>query len=119
MGTGAVGLLDSCGAEGLSIQGGMGADGSGFFDGLFHLRIVLMEFHAQFQDYFLPRVLMDDLVASSSSRALLGFYQIWPMSVGGVMLLDPGVTAMGEMVVGTSSRLASTIWTSFGALTWT
>ena len=34
------------------------------------------------------------------------------------MILDPGVTAMGEMVLGTSSRESSTILTSFGALTW-
>ena len=33
------------------------------------------------------------------------------------MLLDSGVAAMGEMVVGTSSREASTISTSFGVLT--
>ena len=61
---------------------------------------------------------MDDLVASSPSRSLLAFSQSWPASVGGVMLLDPRVTAMGEMVVGTSSREASTILTSSGALTW-
>ena len=40
------------------------------------------------------------------------------MSVGGVLLLDPGVLAMGEMVVGTSSREASAISTSSGVLTW-
>ena len=34
------------------------------------------------------------------------------------MLLDPGVAAVGEMVVGTSSREASDISTSFGVLTW-
>ena len=34
------------------------------------------------------------------------------------MLLDPGVAAMGEMLVGTSSREASAISTSFGVLTW-
>ena len=39
---------------------------------------------------------MDDLVASSSSRALLAFSQSWPASAGGVMLLDLGVTAMGR-----------------------
>ena len=49
---------------------------------------------------------MDDLVASSSSRALLAFSQIWPTSAGGVILLDLGVVAMGEMVVGTPSRKA-------------
>ena len=45
---------------------------------------------------------MNDLVASSSSRALLAFSQSWLASAGGVLLLDPGVMAMGEMVVGTS-----------------
>ena len=50
---------------------------------------------------------MDDLVASSSSRALLAFSQSWPMSAGGVMLLDLGVTAVGEVVVGTSPNEAS------------
>ena len=34
------------------------------------------------------------------------------------MLLDLGVTAMGEMVVGTSPREASAISTSSRALTW-
>ena len=34
------------------------------------------------------------------------------------MFLDLGVTAMGEMVVGTSPREASAILTSSGALTW-
>ena len=43
---------------------------------------------------------MDDLVASSSSRALLAFSQSWHASAGGVMLLDLGITAMGEMVGG-------------------
>ena len=70
------------------------------------------------QTTFCLQASMDDLVASHSSRALLAFSQSWSMSVGRVMLLDPGVTAMGEMVVGTSSREASTILTSFGALTW-
>ena len=40
------------------------------------------------------------------------------MSMGGVTLLDLGVAAMGEMVVGTSSREASTISASSGVLTW-
>ena len=47
------------------------------------------------------QVSMDDLVASSSSRALLAFSQSSATSVGGVMLLDLVVAAMGEMVVGT------------------
>ena len=62
--------------------------------------------------------LMDDLVASSSSRALLVFSQNWLASPRGTMLLDPGVMAMAEMVVGTSSREASAISTSFGVITW-
>ena len=60
---------------------------------------------------------MDDLVASSSSRALLAFFQSSAVSAG-VMLLDLVVMAMGEMVVGTPSRDASTISTSCRALTW-
>ena len=43
---------------------------------------------------------MDDLVASSSSRAMLAFSQSWPTSADGVMLLDLGAAAMGKMVVG-------------------
>ena len=70
------------------------------------------------QTTFCLQALMDDLVASSSSRALLAFSQSWPTSVGGVTLLDPGVAAMGEMVVGTSSREVSAISMSFGVLTW-
>ena len=61
---------------------------------------------------------MDDLVASSTSRALLAFYQSSATSVGGVMLLDLVVMAMGEMMVGTPSRDASAILTSSMALTW-
>ena len=60
---------------------------------------------------------MDDLVASSSSRALLAFSQRWIASVGWVLLLGPGVSAMGEMVVRTFSREASTISASSGVLT--
>ena len=61
---------------------------------------------------------MDDLVASISSQALLAFSRSWPMAAGGVLLLDPGVMAMGEMEVGTSSREASAISTSSRVLTW-
>ena len=61
---------------------------------------------------------MDDLVASSSSRALLAFYQSSAISVGGVMLLDLVVIAMGKMVVGTLSRDAPAISTSSRVLTW-
>ena len=52
---------------------------------------------------------MDDLVASSSSRALLAFSWSSAMSVGGVMLLDLVAMAMAEMVVGTPSRDPSAI----------
>ena len=61
---------------------------------------------------------MDDLVASSSSRALLAFSQSSATSAGEVTLLDLGVTAMGEMVVGTPSRDASAISASSRVLTW-
>ena len=61
---------------------------------------------------------MDALVASSSSRALLAFCQSSATSVGGVMLLDLVVTAMGEMMVGTPSRDASAILASSKVLTW-
>ena len=61
---------------------------------------------------------MDDLVTSSSSRALLVFSQSWLASMRGVPLMGPGVSAMGEMVVGTSSREASTISMSSRELTW-
>ena len=70
------------------------------------------------QTTFCLQALMDDQVASSSSRALLAFSQGWLTSAGGVLLLDPGVSAMGDMVVGTSSREASAISMSSGALTW-
>ena len=40
------------------------------------------------------------------------------MAAGGVLLLNLGVTAMGEMVVGTSSREAPALSMSSGALTW-
>ena len=70
------------------------------------------------QTAFCLQASMDDLVASSSSMALLAFSQSWTTSAGGVMLLDLGVTAMGEMVVGTSPNEASAISTSSGALTW-
>ena len=61
---------------------------------------------------------MDDLVASSSSRALLAFSQHSATSAGGVMLLDLVVLAMGEMVVGTPSRDASASLMSSRVLTW-
>ena len=61
---------------------------------------------------------MDDLVTNSSSRALLAFSWSSAASVGGVMLPDLVVTAMGEIVVGTPSRDASAILTSSKALTW-
>ena len=61
---------------------------------------------------------IDDLVASSSPRALLAFSQRRLASVGGVPWLGPGVMAMGEMAVGISCREASIISASSGALTW-
>ena len=61
---------------------------------------------------------MDDLVANSSSKALLAFSQSWPTSAGGVTLLDLGAAAMGEMVVGTSPNEASAISTLSWVLTW-
>ena len=61
---------------------------------------------------------MDDLVASSSPRALLASSQRWLASAGEVSLLGPGVSDVGEGVVGISSREASPISASSGALTW-
>ena len=69
------------------------------------------------QTTFHLQALMDDLEASSSSRSLLAFSQRWLVSVRGVLLLGPGDSAMGEIVVGTSSREASAI-SSSGVLTW-
>ena len=43
-------FLDSCKAQGLCIQGNMGADGSGFFNGLYCLRLIPSKFHIQFPD---------------------------------------------------------------------
>ena len=61
---------------------------------------------------------MDDLVASSSPRALLASSQRWPASLGGAPLLGPGVLVVGEGAAGISSREASPISASSGALTW-
>ena len=55
-------------------------------------------------------VLMDDIVASSSPRALLAFIWRWPASLAGVLLLDPGVLAMCKGAAGISA--------SSGVLTW-
>ena len=60
---------------------------------------------------------MDDLVTNSSSRLCWPSPGVQP-SVGGVMLLDLVVTAMGELVVGTPSRDTSAILTSSKVLTW-
>ena len=49
---------------------------------------------------FCLQVSVDDLVASSSPRALLAFSQGWLASGGRVPLLGSGVLAMGEMVGG-------------------
>ena len=57
---------------------------------------------------------MNDLVASSSPRALLVFTQRWLASVGGVLPLGPSVLAVGEVAVGISSREASAISASSG-----
>ena len=61
---------------------------------------------------------MDDLVANSSSKALLAFSQSWPMSAGRVMLLNLKATVIGEMVVGTFPNEASAISTSSWVLTY-
>ena len=61
----------------------------------------------RFQTNFHQWASMDDLVASSSPRAMLASFQRWPASLAGMPLLDPGVLAMGEGAVGISSREAS------------
>ena len=61
---------------------------------------------------------MDNLVASSSPRAWLASSQRWPVSARGVLPLGHGALAVGEMAVGISSREASPILVSSGALTW-
>ena len=70
------------------------------------------------QTAFCLQASMDDLVANSYSKALLGFSWSWPTTVGGVTLLDLRATAVGEMVVGTSPNEASAISTSSWVLTW-
>ena len=60
----------------------------------------------------------DNLVANTSSRALLAFSQSSSTSAGGVMLLDLEVMAFGEMVVGTPSRDAFDNLASSWALSW-
>ena len=70
------------------------------------------------QANFCQWVLMDGLVASSSPRALLAFSWRWLVSVGGVAPLGPGVSTVGEVTVGISSREASAISVSSGVLTW-
>ena len=61
---------------------------------------------------------MDDLVASSTPRAWLASSQRWPASAGGVLLLGPGVSAVGEVVAGISAREVSPISASSRVLTW-
>ena len=61
---------------------------------------------------------MEDLVASSSPRALLASFQRWAASEGGAPPLGPGVLAVGEEAVGISSREVSSISASSGVLTW-
>ena len=70
------------------------------------------------QTNFCQWVSMDDLVASSPPRALLASSWRWPASVGGVPLLGPGVSAVGEGAVGISSREVYTISASAGVLIW-
>ena len=61
---------------------------------------------------------MEDLIASSSPRALLASYRRWAASEVGTPLLGPGVSAVGEEADGISSREASSISASSGVLTW-
>ena len=70
------------------------------------------------QTTFSLQASVDDLMASSSLRALLAFSQSWLVSVGGVPQLGSGVLAMGEMVVEISSREDSAISASSGVLIW-
>ena len=60
------------------------------------------------------RVSMDVLVVSRSLRALLAFARSSIASTGGVMLLILETVAIGEMLVGMSSREAS----ATSALAW-
>ena len=63
-------------------------------------------------------VSVEDLVASKSPRALLASSWRWATPKGGALPLDPGVLAVGEETAGISSREASSISVSSGALTW-
>ena len=71
-----------------------------------------------FQTNFCWWVLMDDLVASSSPRALLTFFQRWLVSLVEVLLLGPTVLGTGEGAVRIYSRVALCISASSGVLTW-
>ena len=109
---------DGCRADGFILLDSTGADGFSFFNGLHCLRVILTRSIPSSQTAFHLWVSMDDLVANSSSRALLAFSQSWPMSAGSMTFLNLGNTAMGEMVVGTSPNEASAISTLSWVLTW-
>ena len=70
------------------------------------------------QTNFCQWALMVDLVANSSPRASLASSQRWPASMGGALLLGPGVSAVGEGAVGISPRGAAPISASSRVLTW-
>ena len=70
------------------------------------------------QTNFHQQALLDDLVVSNPPRALLASSQRWPTSAEGAPLLSPGILAVGEGAAGISSREASPISASSGALTW-
>ena len=61
---------------------------------------------------------MEDLIDSSSLKALLASSQRWAASEGGAPPLGPGVSDLGEEAVGISYREASSISASSGVLTW-
>ena len=61
-------------------------------------------------------VSLDNVVTSSSPRALLASSQRWPPSVGGVPPLGFGFMAVGEEAVGISSREASPCQCHLGCL---
>ena len=61
---------------------------------------------------------MKDLIANRSPRALLASSQILVTSGEGASPLGPGASAVGEEGAGISTREASSISASSGALTW-
>ena len=70
------------------------------------------------QTNFCQQMLMDDVVASSSPRALLASFWRCEASSTGVLQLGPGVLAMGKGAAGISSREATPMSASSRALTW-